>query len=275
MTDADTATPGFSPPADCGKPDDDDKTNPRNKLWVEAKNAPDPLQHGYVVFGGDIMGFKAIGNGLLVPKTRIKGIECPKVVGQGAQNFWPSAWNKAEGLNLPPALTLVSVNSMDGRTQDQLHFHLTVLKSDVRTQLDKLDTKNLGVGRWNSNCFILSAKDQKTGKDDTYAYRVAHVDDLDKNPFDLLNDNVATQKDSHGNTYNDRFAQSLAIVRGPKRGPRRDDYDGYFLIATQGKPTQQGQPLHTPDLDLKDPTTGNRYYGTSTVEALIDRDWPR
>jgi CDP-diacylglycerol pyrophosphatase len=251
---------GYTPPSDCGN---DDDHSSRDQLWVDAKKTPDPLHHGYVVFGGSVMGFKGAYNGLLVPKTRITGIECPKVVDPHAQNYWPSAWEKAKGLNLREPKILVSVNSMDGRTQDQLHFHLTVLKSDVRAQLDNLDTTKLGIGTWNSNLYILATTDEQ-GKDDSYVYRIAHVDDIDTNPFILLNDHVATQKDSHGNTFNDRFAQSLAIVKGTKGA-------GFFLIATQGQPSH-GAPQHLPDLDLKD-KTGKHIYGAKTVEALIDRDW--
>lgn len=255
-------SPGFTPPADCGKDDDSGKTNPRYKLWDDAKASHDPLHPAYAVFGGEIMGFKPVGNGLLVPTVRIMGIECPKVVGPNAINYWTSAWHHAQALNLPKDRVLVSVNSKAGRTQDQLHFHLTVLKSEVRAQLDKLDPKSLDIRTWNSNIHVLHAKDGKD--DDTYVYRIARVDSLDTNPFDLLNDHVATQKDSHGNTYNDRFAQSLAIVNGTGGA-------GYYLIATQGKPSEQGQPWHQPELDIREGS--DHFYGTTTVEALIDRNW--
>lgn len=256
-------SPGFSPPADCGSEDDH---GPREKLWEAVKKAPDLLHHGYVVFGGDIMGFKGSYNGLLVPKERIKGIECPKVVAAGAQNFWTSAWEKARGLNLPEPRTLVSVNSMTGRTEDQLHFHLTVLKKEVREQLDKLSASSLKIDNWNNGRHILFATDGKN--DDTYVYRIAHVDNLDTNPFTLLDKYVAKRVDAKVGPYDDRFDQSLAIVKGPNGA-------GFYLIATQGQPSQKthGQPVHLPDLDLVDKTSGKRYFGTTTAEALIDRDW--
>lgn len=252
-------SPRFVPPSDCGK---DSDTGGRYSLWDAAKASHDPRHPAYAIFGGEVMGFKAVGNGLLVPTVRIMGIECPKVVGPGATNYWTPAWRHAQALNLPKGRVLVSVNSMFGRTKDQLHFHLTVLKKEVREQLDKLDPKSLDIRNWNSNLHILHATDKVTD-DDSYVYRIAQVDNLDTNPFDLLNDHVATQKDSHGNPYNDRFDQSLAIVNAT--------HSGYYLIATQYKPTQQGQPWHQPELDMRE--GGNHYYGTNTVEALIDRNW--
>lgn len=254
---------GFTPPADCGNDDDNDKTEPRNHLWVEVKKVRDLHPNGYVVFAPGFMGFKLDYNGLLCPTLRIKGIECPKVVGQGAKNYWPIAWDKAKGVNLRESRVLVTVNSLDGRTQDQLHFHLTVLKADIRTQLDQLDPAKLPVGKWNEQLHVLHAKDGQN--DDTYVYRVAYVDSIDANLFDTLDKNVATQQDSSGHRYNDRFAQLLAVVRGPKDV-------GFFLIATQGRP-HPGQPEHEPKLEVYDTQLKKTYYGAKTVEALIDRDW--
>jgi len=224
-----------------------------------------------VVFQPGFIGFKLDYNGLLCPSDRVKGIECPKVVAQGAKNLWPIAWDKASPLNLAKPKVLVTVNSMDGRTQDQLHFHLTVLKNDIRTQLDKLDPSKLSLSNWNKSLHILYTTNTETHKDDTFVYRIAYVDNLkDTDPFTLLNEYIALQKDSKGRPYNDRFAQSLAIVKGPNGA-------GFFLIATQGQPTQKDQPVHQPDLDLQgtDPQTQKpkRYFGTTTVEALIDREW--
>jgi CDP-diacylglycerol pyrophosphatase len=249
--------PGFTPPSDCGDKHD---RGPRDHLWVDAEKTPDPLRNGYVIFDGGVMGFSKKFNGLLVPKIRITGIECSKVVGQGAQNYWVSAWKKEHFTKLPGNYKFLGVNSFDGRTQDQLHIHMTALQRQARTQLDNLDTKSLSLSKWNSNIFTLTAQQE------TYVYRIAHVDNLDTNPFDLLDKYVATQKDSAGKPYNDRFAQSLAVTEGPNGA-------GFFLIATQGKPSQPGQPPHAPDLAIYDPQAKKNHYGTSTVEPLMDRNW--
>jgi len=273
MSDSEHLEASSYPPADCGSVDDTDKNEPRNHLWVEVKRVRDLHPNGFVVFGRGFLGFKLDYNGLLCPTERIKGIECPKVVAQGAKNLWEIAWDKASPPNLAKPKVLVTVNSMDGRTQDQLHFHLTVLKDDIRTQLDKLDPSKLDISNWNKSLHILYTTNTETHKDDSYVYRIAHVDNLkDTDPFTLINDHIALQKDPKTqHVYNDRFAQSLAIVKGPNGA-------GFFLIATQGQPTQKpAQLVHQPDLDLQgtDPQTQKpkRYFGTTTVEALIDRDW--
>ena len=259
------------PPADCGSDDDTDHGDPHspNHLWVEVKKVRNLHPNGYVVFDRGFAGFKLDYNGLLCPTDRVKGIECPKVVAKGAKNFWPIAWAKAHPVNLHESRVLVTVNSMEGRTQDQLHFHLTVLKTDIRAQLEKIDPSNARIDSWNKNLYILTTTNSETHNDDTYVYRIAHVDNLtDTDPFTLLNNQIALQKDpAKGTRYEDRFAQSLAIVKGPKGA-------GFFLIATQGQPQKSRQPpqlVHQPDLDLRGPT--GHYYGTQTVEALIDREW--
>ncbi|WP_313673085.1 CDP-diacylglycerol diphosphatase [Mycolicibacterium sp.] len=242
---------GFTPPSDCDK---DTIHGNRTKLWDVAQLTPDRAHQGYVFLGGDIFfNFDKKTNKLLVPKIRITGIECPKVLGTTLPNYWQAAWDEAEknfGKNVD---ILLGINSFDGRTQDQLHIHMTGLHREVRTYLDSLDSKSLILSNWNSNIFVL-----KIPKD-TYVYRVAHVDNLSTNAFDLLEQYVSKP-------YSDRFAQSLAIVRGPKG-------NGYLLIATQGKATQQGQPAHIPDLKVYDKQSTTTYYGTSTVEPLMDRNW--
>jgi CDP-diacylglycerol pyrophosphatase len=260
MTDSDTpggldGTAGFSPPSDCDK---DVAHGDRKRLWELAKLAPDLGHPGYVFLGGDFFHLRKEANQLLVPKIRITGIECSKILGTTLPNYWQGAWDEASKGFGKNADILLGINSYDGRTEDQLHIHLTGLKKDIRAQLDKLDMTKLGIGTWNSNIYVLHTKDGT--KDDTYVYRVAHVDNLKTNPFTLLDDHVATQKDSGGHPYNDRFAQSLAVAAGTNGG-------GYFLIATQGAPSQQGQPPHIPDLARKP------YYGGKTFEALRDPNW--
>ena len=160
----------------------------------------------------------------------------------------------------------MTVNSRDGRTQDQLHLHLTVLKTDIRAQLETIDPAKVRIDSWNRNLYILSTTKSGPHPDDTYVYRIAYVDNLkDTDPFTLLNNHIALQRDSTSTPYRDRFAQSLAVVKGPKG-------KGFFLIATQGPPTHTPiQVDHQPKLN--DPKSGRLYKGTETVEALIDRDW--
>ncbi len=238
-------SPGFTPPSDCDK---DTVHGNRIELWEAAQLKPDLAHLGYVFLGGDIFfKFNKDTNKLLVPKFRITGIECPKVLDTTLPNYWQAAWDEARksfGKNVD---ILVGINSYDGRTQDQLHIHLTAFIREARTQLDKIDSTipRNDLRKWNDQIFELGAPG------DTYVYRIAHVDALDRtNPFILLNHFVVS-------TSNDMFAQSLAVVAA-KNG-------GHFLIATQGKKTQANQPDHPKPLHI------GTYWGTSTVEALMDR----
>lgn len=265
MTDSDTDTtnPGalggtaaFTAPWDCDK---DHDHGDRKKLYELARLEPDLAHRGYVFLGGDFFHLNKEANKLLVPNIRITGIECSKIIGTTLPNYWQAAWEEARKSFGKDADILLGINSYEGRTEDQLHIHLTGLKKDIRAQLDKLDKTKLRVATWNSNIHVLHTKDGT--KDDTYVYRVAHVDNLDKNPFTDLDEHVATQKDSGGKTFNDRWAQSLAVTAGANGA-------GYFLIATQGA-AKSGQPKHVPDLE----TCAPPYYGGKTFEALRDPNW--
>ncbi len=244
-------SPGFTPPADCGGDLDPDK------LWIAAKadvidvHEPEKGKWKYVILDGAPFGWKGKYNKLLVPKVRVTGIECAKILQPDALNVWKYAWEQAKH-DWPNVDVLVGINSYDGRTDNQLHIHLTALKKNIRTQLDGLSSQIHGVSEWNKSIHALGPG--LNGK--TYVYRIAYVDRIDTvNPFTLLDTNVAAKC-----TANDRFAQSLAIV-ARKSG-------GYFLIATQGEPdTKHGQPEHQPPLS----SGGN--WGTSTAEGLMDRNW--
>lgn len=250
MTDA----PAFVPPSDC---DQDLAHGDRKKLWELAKLTPDLKGRGYVFLGGDFFGLRKEANRLLVPKIRITGIECSKVLGTQLPNYWQAAWEEAiEGFG-KNADILLGINSYEGRTEDQLHIHLTGLKKDIRAQLDKLPRQKIDT--WNDNVHVLHTMDGT--KDDTFVYRIAHVDDLNTNPFTLLNERVARQN-SGGHEFNDRFAQSLAVAAGTNGA-------GHFLITTQGRPSQPGQPTHYPDLEKSNPP----YYGGKSFEALRDPNW--
>jgi CDP-diacylglycerol pyrophosphatase len=233
---------GFTPPSDC---DRDSVHGDRIKLWEVAQLTPDLANHGYVFLGGDIFfGFNKDTNKLLVPKVRITGIECPKVVGTTLPNYWQAAWDEAKkkfGNNVD---IMLGIDSFDGRTQDQLHIHLTAFKSDRRKELNSLAPKtSKDLHKWNGNTLPLG----------TYAYRVAHVDSLDKNLFHQLDQYVATQAN-----VNDRFAQSLGVVADTNG-------TGYYILATQGIPTQPNQPQHDPLCKA------GSNWGTATVEELMDR----
>lgn len=88
---------------------------------------------------------------LLIPTARISGMEDPAILTPSAPNFWEPAW-KARGLMDEPAHTILprdvvslAINSMVGRSQDQLHIHIDCVRGDVRDALAANQAK-IGAG---------------------------------------------------------------------------------------------------------------------------------
>jgi CDP-diacylglycerol pyrophosphatase len=95
------------------------------------------LATGYVVLK-DLIGATQY---LLIPTTRISGIESPEVLAPNVPNYWDRAWrarllteNRA-GKPLPREALSLAINSPYGRTQDQLHIHIDCVRRDVRDML--------------------------------------------------------------------------------------------------------------------------------------------
>ena len=93
--------------------------------------------HGYVVLK-DIVG---IGQFLLMPTAHITGIESPEILAPGIPNYWDLAWKSRHFTEERLHTTLrredlsLAVNSMLGRTQDQLHIHIDCIRPDVKAAL--------------------------------------------------------------------------------------------------------------------------------------------
>jgi CDP-diacylglycerol pyrophosphatase len=80
---------------------------------------------------------------LLVPTTRISGIESPILLGPDATNYFASAWeartyvNEALHGSLPSGAIGLAVNSTKSRSQDQLHIHIDCVRTNVFEALHK------------------------------------------------------------------------------------------------------------------------------------------
>jgi CDP-diacylglycerol pyrophosphatase len=74
---------------------------------------------------------------LLVPTARITGIEDPRLFEAETPNYWALAWDNRDLLEsrarraLPRERFGLVVNSVYGRTQNQLHIHIDCLRVDV------------------------------------------------------------------------------------------------------------------------------------------------
>ena len=74
---------------------------------------------------------------LVVPTTRISGIESPALQSENAPNYWQAAWEARHFLEEGAGRALardeigMAVNSASGRSQDQLHIHVACVAPNV------------------------------------------------------------------------------------------------------------------------------------------------
>ena len=83
---------------------------------------------------------------LLVPTIRVTGIEDPYLRSQSAPNYWELAWEAAQRY-LPESVTKdrkrigLAINSVYGRSQNQLHIHISCINADAARILDAEQNK--------------------------------------------------------------------------------------------------------------------------------------
>jgi CDP-diacylglycerol pyrophosphatase len=117
----------------------------------EKDHSPEPcaevnLGNGYAVMQNgtgyavlkDIVGKTQY---LLIPTAKIGGMESPEILSPDAPNYWQDAWQARRfvdaraGHELPRDVISLAINSIDGRTQNQLHIHVDCVRLDVRAAL--------------------------------------------------------------------------------------------------------------------------------------------
>jgi CDP-diacylglycerol pyrophosphatase len=147
-------------------------------------NSPKPcalvdLSAGYVVLK-DLVGDTQF---LLLPTARITGIESPAILTPDAPNYWEAAWQARHFVDerghrsMPRETISLAVNSIDGRTQDQLHIHIDCVRIDVAATLRE-HAGDIGTG-W-------TAFPARLAGHDYMAMRIDQPDLAHTNPFDLL-----------------------------------------------------------------------------------------
>ncbi len=128
----------------------------REALWhiVNGQCVPDQLRNGdpapcteVDIRAGEDRGYAVLKDSegadqfLLIPTARVTGIEDPAVREPGATNYFEEAWGarvyteRENGGTLPRDWISLAVNSVPGRTQDQLHIHIDCLRADVHQAL--------------------------------------------------------------------------------------------------------------------------------------------
>lgn len=79
---------------------------------------------------------------LLMPAERLSGIENPAVLNPATPNFFAEAWRARHymeeryGKPIDEQVFSLAINSPWGRSQNQLHIHISCLRPDVRQQIN-------------------------------------------------------------------------------------------------------------------------------------------
>ncbi len=120
---------------------------------------------------------------LLIPTDRVTGIEAPELLRNDAPNYFADAWDTRPlfearvGHAMPREDIALAINSVYGRSQQQLHIHIDCVRPGVRTALAAHAS---GIGRrWSRLTFPLAGRH----------YMAMRIDGNDvgmRNPFQLL-----------------------------------------------------------------------------------------
>jgi CDP-diacylglycerol pyrophosphatase len=171
------------------------------------------VDKGYVVLK-DLVGATQL---LVMPSAKITGIESPDILAPDATNYFAMAWlttSRVAALahrSLPRDGLSLAINSIDGRTQNQLHIHVDCLDAGVR---DALRQHLAEIGEhWAPLSVRLQGHDY-------LAMRVAGASLEGKNPFRLLADGVPQAAADMGH-------QTLAVVGATLP----DGRPGFILLA--------------------------------------------
>lgn len=121
---------------------------------------------------------------LVLPLARITGIESPALLAPDAPNYFADAWaarlyvEAALHRTLPRDALGMVVNSIDGRSQDQLHIHVDCLRPEVRDTLRRLLPTI--TTQWHALGTPLSHRRQR------YQAMWVSGEELSANPFKML-----------------------------------------------------------------------------------------
>lgn len=95
---------------------------------------------------------------LVMPTTKITGMESPLLLKASTPHFFALAWQQRQlasqnyGHKVPDRDLSLAINSAYGRSQNQLHVHISCLRPALRQQLDALAP---GLGRqWQSQSLM-------------------------------------------------------------------------------------------------------------------------
>jgi CDP-diacylglycerol pyrophosphatase len=175
--------------------------------------------HGYVV----LKDRDGVAQFLLMPTAKITGVEDPAILFSDAPNYFAQAWDERQrvsdrlGHALDRTRLSVAVNSIYGRSQDQLHLHIDCVDRSVADALRDAPPPSTV---WTAHKITLKG----------HAYRVRWLDSgqlARTNPFKLLNETFPDARGGMG-------AWTLALV-----GARTSSgAEGFYLLADRAEPAQ-------------------------------------
>jgi CDP-diacylglycerol pyrophosphatase len=151
------------------------------------------LAKGYAVLK-DIRGDTQL---LLIPTDRVTGIEAPQLLAPDAPNYFEDAWDSRTlfdarvGHPVPREDLALAINSLYGRSQQQLHIHIDCVRPDVKAAL----AANVGrIGRhWALLDVPLAGRRYQ-------AMRLEGADLGGRNPFKLLAEQPRARADMASET---------------------------------------------------------------------------
>ena len=77
---------------------------------------------------------------LIIPTVPVTGIEDPKIFGLPFLDFWQDGWLRSQKYpGRPGSETALAINSKYGRSQNQLHIHISCVLPDVSKTLQSTD----------------------------------------------------------------------------------------------------------------------------------------
>jgi CDP-diacylglycerol pyrophosphatase len=188
----------------------------------ESHGAPAPCAQ-VSLDGGEAHGFVLLKDRtgatqyLLMPTAKITGIEDPALLAPGAANYFAEAWDERGhvddrlGRKLDRTQVAITVNSIYGRSQDQLHLHIDCLDRTVGASLGAATIP--ADGQWQP--ILLK----------THHYRVRWLAATSDAPFGLLAQEMPGARKDMG-------AWTLALVGAQ----RADGTQGYYLLADRADP---------------------------------------
>ncbi len=153
---------------------------------------------------------------LLIATERIAGTESPEILDPATPNYWDAAWRSRHfveqraGRTLPRDAIGLAINSVNGRSQDQLHIHIDCVRPDVRAALS--EHRDAVGATWAGFPAPLVGHGYM-------AMRVEQSELGDVNPFVLLAKGNASARD-------DMAHETIVVI-----GARFRDRDGFVVLA--------------------------------------------